>query len=1238
MTRAPSTPLEDLHEEIATLVRTLHETQQRLQELTGGEVDAVLHSGGQSYLLHEAQQKLQQSEGDLRTLAEAMPQMVWITRADGWNIYFSQRWMDYTGLSLEESLGHGWNKPFHPEDQQRAWDAWHEATTTSGTYALECRLRRADGIYRWWLILGAPQRASDGTILKWFGTCTDIHENKLAKEATERALQRLNEAQRIGQIGDWEWDLATQEIFWSPQVFEIFGRDPRLGPPRNYEETAAICDEAGIALMTEKVAAAIATGEAQEYELVVPRSGGGQIQVHARAVPRKDESGRVVSLYGTVQEITERKRMESTIRDSEERFRTMANAIPQLAWIAQADGVILWYNQRWYDYTGTTPEQMEGRGWQSVHDPEVLPKVLEGWKSAITSGMLWEMEFPLRGVDGRFRSFLTRVQPLKDADGRVVNWFGTNTDVDELKRVEGSLRDTQARLNSTLAAGSIGTWTWDLVHDRLAADEFTARMFSIETDAAAKGMPSEVYLQVIKEEDRPGVAGALERAIQSCGNYDVEYRVRQKDGVFRWLQAKGRVEGDAAGNALNFHGAVMDITERKRIEGRFRRLVDSNVQGVIFWNTKGEITGANDAFLRIVGYTREDLEAGRLRWAAMTPPEFAHLDQRSLGELAVKGVCTPYEKEYLRKDGLRVPILLGSAIFEDSPDEGVCFLLDITERKQSEEKIRALNTDLERRVEERTAELHASEARYRLLFDSIDEGFCIIEVIFDGQEKPVDYRFLEVNPAFDRQTGLRDAAGKRMREFAPRHEEHWFEIYGRIAVTGEPARFQNHAQELHRWYDVYACRFGEPKNRQVAIVFRDITERKVAEANIQQLNAELQQRAAELNSLFESLPGLYLVLTPDLKIVAASDAYLKATLTTREGILGRDLFEVLPDNPDEPGATGVSNLRASLTRVMQNAAPDIMAIQKYDVRRPDGAFEERYWSPINSPVLGTERQIQYIVHRVEEVTEFVRQKSPPSGSPSESNARVQQMEAEVFQSSQKQHATNRQLEAANRELEAFSYSVSHDLRAPLRAMDGFSRAVIEDYGPQLPAEAQRYLQTIRNGAQRMGHLIDDLLTFSRLSRLPLNKRTVDMAGLVQDVLDDLGGQREGRQMEVRIGDLPPCRGDAALLKQVWINLLSNAFKYTLKREAALVEIGSTVEQGEQAWFVRDNGTGFDMRYVGKLFGVFQRLHRAEDYEGTGVGLAIVQRVIHRHGGRVWAEAAVDRGATFHFTVPEETKL
>lgn len=227
-----------------------------------------------------------------------------------------------------------------------------------------------------------------------------------------------------------------------------------------------------------------------------------------------------------------------------------------------------------------------------------------------------------------------------------------------------------------------------------------------------------------------------------------------------------------------------------------------------------------------------------------------------------------------------------------------------------------------------------------------------------------------------------------------------------------------------------------------------------------------------------------------------------------------------------------------------------------------------------------------------------------------------------------------EVEAANKELEAFSYSVSHDLRAPLRAVDGFSRILLDEHASQLSEQGQRFLRRVRENAVNMGQLIDDLLTFSRLSRQPLKKQNVVTADLARQVLDELKQEQNGRRIDASVADLPQCEGDPKLLKQVFVNLLSNAFKYIRKREVARIEVGSENINGETVYFVKDNGAGFNMKYLDKLFAVFQRLHRSEEYEGTGVGLAIAQRVIHRHGGRIWAEAAIDKGASFYFTLGE----
>jgi signal transduction histidine kinase len=255
----------------------------------------------------------------------------------------------------------------------------------------------------------------------------------------------------------------------------------------------------------------------------------------------------------------------------------------------------------------------------------------------------------------------------------------------------------------------------------------------------------------------------------------------------------------------------------------------------------------------------------------------------------------------------------------------------------------------------------------------------------------------------------------------------------------------------------------------------------------------------------------------------------------------------------------------------------------------------------------------------------------------EQRTRVLRDRTEELTASNTELTTSREaLQAANKELEAFSYSVSHDLRAPLRAIDGFSRILIQDYIKDLPEDAQEYLRDIRTSTQQMGHLVDDLLAFARLGRQAVKKQMVDFDKMVQQCLHELEGERKDRKVEISVGELPPCPADPALLKQVWTNLLSNAIKYTGQREAARIEIGSAPGEGAESvvYYVKDNGVGFDMRYAHKLFGVFQRLHKAEDYPGTGVGLAIVQRIVLRHGGRIWAESQPNQGTTFRFTLSQ----
>jgi PAS domain S-box-containing protein len=523
------------------------------------------------------------------------------------------------------------------------------------------------------------------------------------------------------------------------------------------------------------------------------------------------------------------------------------------------------------------------------------------------------------------------------------------------------------------------------------------------------------------------------------------------------------------------------------------------------------------------------------------------------------------------------------------------------------------------------AELHQSRDMMQSMFDNIPA------IVF---LKDLQGRYLFVNREFERVSGRSRAelVGKTVFEVtqdhalaAIAHGHHQQILESRAPVEIEEV--VGHPDGLHPHLAVkFPLRDAAGKIYATAGVSTDISARK-----------KMEQIHLHFRALFESLPGLYLVLKPDLSIVAVSDAYLQATMTKRKEILDRNLFDVFPDNPDDPAATGTTNLRASLNRVLQNLAVDTMAIQKYDVRRPDGVFEERYWSPVNSPVIGGDGKIEYIIHRVEDVTDFMRRRRNAGGA-DQLQTRIEQMEAEVFNSSQAVQEANEKLRVANQELEAFSYSVSHDLRAPLRHISGFVDLLTKQ-AAALDDKSRRYLNIIADSARQMGALIDDLLVFSRMSRIEMRSGRVAMNALLEEAVQVAGPDTKDRRIDWKIARLPEVDADAAMLRQVWMNLIGNAVKYTRPRDPAEIEVGCKPEEnGEHVFFVRDNGVGFDMQYVDKLFGVFQRLHRTDEFEGTGIGLANVRRIVMRHGGRTWAEGRVDGGATFYFSIPNKTKL
>jgi PAS domain S-box-containing protein len=633
-------------------------------------------------------------------------------------------------------------------------------------------------------------------------------------------------------------------------------------------------------------------------------------------------------------------------------------------------------------------------------------------------------------------------------------------------------------------------------------------------------------------------------------------------------------------------------------EKLFRLLVASISDYAIFMiDPNGYIMSWNQGAQNIKGYTEEDVIGKHISIFYTPEDNKKNEPSHNLNEALKNGM---YESEnwLVRKDGsVFWANVIYTTIYNDNGHlVGFAKITrDITERKKIEDKKQKINAELEKRVKENTEKIIANELRFRKLIENSYDGI----ILFD-KDLEVIYRSL----SSERINGWsnEERAGHEIDDLIhPDDRSMVNELLIKVLNSPGIPIFSTyrtkHKQGHYIWAEALFTNWLEDENINAIVCnFKDITRRVVAEE-------ELLKKNEQIEDILESIADGFIALDKDLCYTYANKKIGEMLSCPPGSLIGKYIWSEFPEA-----------INSETYKAFSKAINKQQYVCNQDYYAPLDLWQENHIYP--SPGGG--------------LSVFIRDISERKRSELEIHQLNETLEKKVIERTE-------QLEAANKELESFSYSVSHDLRTPLRAVNGYAMMLKEDFEDKLGAEGSRIINTITNNGRLMGQLIDDLLAFSRMGRKEITFLQVDMNALVKVCVRELL-DNEPKKYDIKIHKLPSCKADINLLRQVLLNLIGNAIKYSSKNEHPKIEIGSLKDETQCIYYIKDNGVGFDMKYSDKLFGVFQRLHRNEEFEGTGVGLALAKRIINKHGGDIWAEAALNEGATFYFTLAVKNDL
>lgn len=1127
----------------------------------------------------QAEEALRRSEATLSTIIDALPVGVITADAQGRLTRINSATRELWGIPPQTE---SW-------EQYGNWIGWWPQSgerIKAEEWALTRALRDGEVIRnelvrnekfdthekRYYLANAVPLRDREERITGGVVAMLDITDRLVIEQELRKSEASLKRAQEIAHLGSWELDLAANHLTWSDEIYRIFGFQPQDFNV-TYEIFLDCVHPDDRTAVNDAYLRSVREGrDSYEIEHRVVRKNTGEIRyVHEKCLNVRDSQGKIVRSLGMVHDITERKQVEEKLRQSQEQFAAAFRSVRDALIISEVEtGLILDVNETWLSHWGYSAEQSIGYRsteldiFLDIGDRDRFLQIVR------KEGRLADFEILLRTKSGDIRNAILYVEKLM-LPGRSL-MLTIIHDITERKKAEEALRESEARFRGMFENHDAVMLLIEPESGKIVDANDAAEIFYGYSRSELRGMA----IQQINQGPSAQVAAERYKAIEKKRNI-FEFRHRISTGQIRTVEVYSSPV--KVTDKLLLFSIIQDITERKALEKQLlneRDFVNAVIQTsgalITVIDSNGRITRFNKACEELTGYTAEEVK-GRTVFDLFILPE-----ERE----KVIGVATrlfsgerrvDYENYWITKSGQKRFIKWQNSVLLDDkgvPAYSVATGIDITDRNRAESALRE------------------SESRFRGIFDNVAMGILLV----DSRDHLIaanDYACQMLGYSTEDLLKL-DVHNLT----APEDRILSDELNGKIhreelrRVAYEKRYLKADGSRL--WVSVTISSIRDDLERHVGSVttVEDISARK---------EVELALRASEerFRNLADNMAQFAWMADPEGWIFWYNKRWYDYTGTTLEDMQKNGWRKVHhPDHVDHV----VKRFQHSLDtgRFWEDTFP---------LRSKDGEY--RWFLSRAVPIRNDKGEIVRWLGTNTDITERLEVE--------------QVLERRTIE-----------LAAANRDLESFSYSVSHDLRNPLSLISGFTGFLIEDYSEVLDDEGRDYLSRIEDNVKKMQSIINDMLNLSRVGRQEMERSDVNLSEIVCNYLAELKSTKPDRQMECIIKDNVKANADSRLIHLALENLLRNAWKFTAKKEIARIEFGTKVSDKQTVYFIRDNGAGFDMQYAQKIFEPFKRVHAEREFGGTGVGLSIVQRVVERHGGEVWAEGEVDKGAVFYFTL------